>query len=323
MGSDLKQVSKIPKIDLSNLHPSVAGGERWEAAKAEVAAALFSHGCFEAYFPSVSDELLEAMFGSALPEIFALPVETKQRLKSDDQYHGYIGQIPHLAYESIAFDDPLSPTTVDEFAKLMWPEGNSSFCKTVEAFAKALHELMEMVQMMIVESLGVKKHYDSLASSITYAVRLSEYGVPLNQDTKMALDPHKDPNLLSVICQGKIDGLEVQTSDGDWVSVDPSPNSFTVIVGQAFQAWSNMRVRAPIHRVRLLGKEKRFSAIFFSRPSRNSMVKSPEELGDEDHPLLFKPFNYSEFVKFLYSEEGRKTKDPFNAYFRIGNEEAA
>ncbi|XP_020693350.1 probable 2-oxoglutarate-dependent dioxygenase AOP1 [Dendrobium catenatum] len=180
-----------------------------------------------------------------------------------------------------------------------------------------------MVQMMIVESLGVKKHYDSLASSITYAVRLSEYGVPLNQDTKIGLDPHKDPNLVTVVCQSKIEGLEVQTFDGDWVSVKPSPNSVTVIVGQAFQAWSNMRVRAPNHRVRVLGKEKRFSALFASRPSPNSMVKSPEELGDEDHHLLFKPFNYTEFVKFLYSEEGRKTKDPFNAYFRIGNEEAA
>ncbi|KAH0461472.1 hypothetical protein IEQ34_009047 [Dendrobium chrysotoxum] len=323
MGSDSKQVSKIPRIDLSGLHPSVAGGERWEAAKAEVAAALFSHGCFEAYFPSFSHELREAMFGSALPEIFALPLETKRRLKSDDLYQGYIGQIPHLAYESLAFDDPLSPTAVDEFTKLMWPEGNSSFCKTVEAFAKALHELVEIVQMMIVESLGVEKHYDSLVSSITYAVRLSEYGVPLNQDTKIALDPHKDPNLVTVVCQSKIDGLEVQTFDGDWVNVDPSPNSVTVIAGQAFQAWSNMRVRAPYHRVRVLGKEKRFSALFSSRPSLNSMVKSPEELGDEDHPLLFKPFNYTEFVKFLYSEEGRKTKDPFNAYCRIGNEEAA
>ncbi|KAH0461297.1 hypothetical protein IEQ34_008872 [Dendrobium chrysotoxum] len=305
MGSDSKQASKIPKIDLSGLHPSIAGGERWEAAKAEVAAALFSHGCFEAYFPSISDELREAMFGSALPEIFAQPLETKRRLKSDELYHGYIGQIPHLAYESIAFDDPLSRTTVEEFTKLMWPEGNSNFCKKVEAFAKALHELAEMVQMMIVESLGVEKHYDPL-------------------DTKIALDPHKDPNLVTVVCQSKIDGLEVQTFDGDWVSVDPSPNSLTVIVGQAFQAWSNMRVRAPYHRACEGFREgEEVLCPFFFSPSLNSMVKSPEELEDEDHPLLFKPFNYTELVKFLYSEEGRKAKDPFNAYFRIGNEEAA
>ena len=323
MGSDSKQVSKIPEIDLSGLHPSVAGGERWEAAKAEVAAALFSHGCFQAYFPSCSHELREAMFGSALPEIFALPLETKQRLKSEDLYQGYIGQIPHLAYESLSFDDPLSPTAVDEFTKLMWPEGNSSFSKTVDAFAKALHELMEMVEKMIVESLGVEKHYDSFKSSITYTVQLSEYGVPLNQDTKIALDPHKNPNLLTILCQSKIEGLEVQTFDGDWVRVKPSPNSFTVIVGQVFEAWSNMRVRAPNHCVRVLVKEKRFSALFTSRPSLNSIVKGPEELGDEGHPLLFKPFNYTGFIKFIYSEEGWKTKDPFNAYCRIDNEEAA
>ncbi|XP_020571682.1 probable 2-oxoglutarate-dependent dioxygenase AOP1 [Phalaenopsis equestris] len=322
MGSDSNQVPKIPKIDLTGLHPSNPGGERWRAAKAEVAEALFSHGCFEATFPSLSPELRQAMFGSCMQEIFALPLETKHRLKTQQPYQGYIGQIPHLAYESLAFDDALSPAAAEDFTQLMWPEGNNSFRKTVMEFARTLHELVEIVQRMMVESLGVEKHYDSLVSSITYGVRMSEYGIPLNQETKISLDAHKDPNLITVVCQSEIDGLEVENFDGDWVRVDASPNSVTVLVGLSFQAWSNMRVRAPTHRVRVLGKEKRFSALFSSRPSTNAIVKSPEELGDEDHPLLFKPFNYTELVKFLYSAEGMMTKDAFNAYCRISNEEA-
>ncbi|KAK8950047.1 hypothetical protein KSP40_PGU019422 [Platanthera guangdongensis] len=246
------------------------------------------------------------MLGIAALELFSLPLESKLRSISDDAYHGYIGQIPHLAYESLNINDVDSPIAVHDFTHLMWPEGNSTFSNTVVAFAKPLQELVEIVQKMILQTLGVEKHYDSLASSITYALRISEYGVPLNQETKIALDPHRDPNLLTVVCQHKIGGLEVQTTDGDWIIVQPSPNSVTVMVGLGFQAWSNMRVRAPRHRVKVLANERRFSAFYGSRPSHNSIVKGPKELGDDEyHPLLYKPFNYTDFVSFIYSESQR------------------
>ncbi|KAK8950499.1 hypothetical protein KSP40_PGU016779 [Platanthera guangdongensis] len=300
--------NSIPKVDLTGLRASLPGGDRWEAAREAVAAALHSHGCFEAVFPSPSTDLREKMFGSAAPELFSLPLESKLRSISDDAYHGYFGQIPHLAFESLIINGVDSPIAVQDFTRLMWPpEGNSTFCNNVTAFAEPLRELVEMVQKMIFQSLRVdQKQQASFASSITHSLRLSEYGVPLNQDTKIALDAHLDPHLLSVICQHKIGGLEIQAmDDGNWIVVPPAPASVTVIAGQSLQAWSNMRVRAPMHRVRMPGKEKRFSVNYSIRPSRNSIVKSPAELGEDDeHPLLYKPFDYTEFVEFIYSEKG-------------------
>ncbi|KAK8950271.1 hypothetical protein KSP40_PGU016711 [Platanthera guangdongensis] len=83
-----------------------------------------------------------------------------------------------------------------------------------------------------------------------------------------------------------------------------------------------MSVRAPMHRVRMLGNEKRFSAIYGTRPSHNSVVKSPEELADAGRgPLLYKAFNYTELVKFMYSEQGMGhcPEDAFNSYCKLEN----
>lgn len=324
MGTNSDRVCEIPKVDLTGLRLSLPGGEQWETARDAVAAALHSHGCFEAVSPSLSVEHKEQMFGTAAPELFSLPLDSKLRSISDDAYHGYFGQIPHLAFESLIINCVDSPNAVHEFTRLMWPQGNSTFCNIVTAFAEPLRELVDIVQKMILQSLGLENQHGSLTSSITYSLRLAEYGVPLNQDTKIALDAHLDPHFLSVISQHNIGGLEVQAiGGGNWIVVPPSHDSVTVIAGQTLQAWSNMRVRAPMHRVRMLGKEKRFSINYAIRPGHNSIVKIPEELGDDPHhPLLYKPFNYTEFVKFIYSEKGAamSPEDAFNSYCRVENQ---
>lgn len=72
------------------------------------------------------------------------------------------------------------------------------------------------------------------------------------------------------------------------------------------QAWTNGRVHVPLHRVVMSGNETRFSVGLFTVPKPGYIIKAPEELVTEEHPLLFKPFVHSEFMKFLRSSEGVK-----------------
>ena len=59
----------------------------------------------------------------------------------------------------------------------------------------------------------------------------------------------------------------------------------------------------------LSGDKDRFSIGVFSVPKDEKTIKAPEEMINEDHPLLFKPFVYGEFFKFFRMEEN--VNDPF------------
>lgn len=72
------------------------------------------------------------------------------------------------------------------------------------------------------------------------------------------------------------------------------------------QAWTNGRVHTPIHRVMMTGNERRLTIGLFTVPKPGFIIKAPDELVTEEHPLLFKPFVQSEFMKFLHSSENTK-----------------
>jgi len=65
------------------------------------------------------------------------------------------------------------------------------------------------------------------------------------------------------------------------------------------------------------GNEARYSAGLFSIPKGGSIIKAPEELVDEEHPLLFKPFDHVEFLKYYYTEEGQRDQFALHTYCGI------
>ncbi|OAY86108.1 putative 2-oxoglutarate-dependent dioxygenase AOP1.2 [Ananas comosus] len=190
-------------------------------------------------------------------------------------------------------------------------------------YAKRMQELEQMVERMILESLGLEKYFQSHIESLEYAVRLSEYGVPLDRETKIAMQSHVDPNMITIIAQHEVGGLEVQAEDGSWIAVEPSPDSFVVMTGEAFAVRTNGRLPPCRHRVRITGEKKRYSALFSSRPKDGCVVQVPEELVDDEHPLLYKPCDYNEYIKFRFSEEGKKVKDTLASFCGAKKEEIA
>ena len=119
----------LPKIDFSaGLNPSTTGDDKWVAVRALVVPAVEAYGCFEAVYDKVTPEMKDALFcEDIMKELFGLPLEKKVRNISDKPYHGYIGNIPGRAYESLNVDNATDRRGVDEFSALMLgDEGNPS-----------------------------------------------------------------------------------------------------------------------------------------------------------------------------------------------------
>ncbi|XP_060191164.1 probable 2-oxoglutarate-dependent dioxygenase AOP1 [Lycium barbarum] len=309
MGSDIK----LPNIDFS--HQDLKPGTLvWNQVKSQVHRALVEYGCFEASFDKIPIHLRKSIFES-LQELFDLPLQTKIRNISTKPYHGYVGQYPQVPlYESMGIDDANIPDKAEKLTQILWPQGNHTFCKTIQSYSEQLSELDQTIRRMILESLGVANYMDEHMNSTNYLLRVMKYKGPQSSETKLGLNAHTDKNIVTILYQNQVNGLEVLTKDGQWINVDPTPDTFTVMIGDSLNAWANGRLHSPYHRVMMTGNEARYSVGLFSIPKAGYMIKAPEELVDEEHPLLFKPFDHVEFLAFYYTEEGQRCKSALKTY---------
>ncbi|XP_059664681.1 probable 2-oxoglutarate-dependent dioxygenase AOP1 isoform X2 [Cornus florida] len=307
MGSEAL-FNQLPVIDLSDeLKP---GTPEWDSVRPRVQQALQEYGCFEAFFNQVPYELRKSMFG-ATKEIFELPLQTKSGISVETPYSSYMtGESPAEPWEGMGIEDVLIPEKLRSFTNLLWPEGNPSFGKTVRSFAEQLSEMDKMIRRMVLESLGVEKYCGEHIDTTRYTLLPLKYEGPKTMESKLTLFSHSDKNLFTILYQlNEIDGLEVQRKDGKWINVKSSPDSFIVMAGDSFHAWTNGRVHAPIHRIMMTGNKTRYSVGLFASPKEGGIVKAPNELVDEEHPLLFKPYKYLEYLKFFKTEKGQKAHE--------------
>lgn len=60
-----------------------------------------------------------------------------------------------------------------------------------------------------------------------------KYKGPQTSETKLGLNSHTDKNIVTILYQNQVDGLEVQTKNGEWINVKPSPDSFIAMIGDS------------------------------------------------------------------------------------------
>ncbi|CAD6339621.1 unnamed protein product [Miscanthus lutarioriparius] len=304
----------IPRIDFTGIDPAAGPRDaRWTTVRAAVMDALLEHGCFEAVMDGlIAPELSAAVLGpgGAVESLLSLPVSAKARNTSDKPYRGYIGSIPGLPYESLGIDDPLNLDAVRAFADLMWPDtGNKSFCESMHAYAEKVAVLEAVVRRMVLESAGATAEYiEEQAKATSFKLRLTEYAAPGTADGKrvVGLPAHRDTSFLAVLTQNDIDGVEVECGRGEggiWARPALSPGSFLIFAGDTFKVLTNGRVFNPLHRVVMSGDKTRYSSILFSSPKDDVIVRAIEETVDTEHPAVYRPFEYGEYVVFCYKPE--------------------
>ncbi|MCD7445911.1 hypothetical protein HAX54_024611 [Datura stramonium] len=298
---------KVPTIDFSKqeLKP---GSPQWDSTKAQVFQALQEYGCFEAIYDEVPKKTQEAMFGIS-KEIFEFPLETKMKNLSTKPLDGYKGQFPSMPlYESLSIDDMLKPQNVDAFANIFWPDGNPHFLNELKSYSKPLVEFDEMVKRMVLESLGLKNYIDEFLDPNIFSFRFTHYKAAQGEEfeNKIGLSDHTDRGFLTIISQNQVNGLQVFKKNGELIDVNIAPNSFAVLAGDSFMAWTNGRVHAPVHRVTMADRDSdRFSISLFSVPKSGYTIEAPKELVGEEHPLLFKPYDIDGLYEYVASKAGR------------------
>ncbi|XP_060203249.1 probable 2-oxoglutarate-dependent dioxygenase AOP1 [Lycium barbarum] len=291
-------MNKFPIIDFRKLELK-PGSEEWISVRDEVYKALEEYGIFEAKLDVPTQSLYEK-----IQEIFNFPLVTK--FENSKEFTGYTSDLPMMPlYERMAFSRILNPGVIESFSKLLWADGDPAFCDLVLTFAKRFREFDEMVRKMIFEKLGIEKYWDEHKKSISFALSFFKYRLPKTEETTVGIPPHTDKNLSTILSQHQVNGLQFQTKTGQWLDVEySSPDSFIFLANDCLKALSNGRLYAPYHRV-IMENKVRYSMGFCATLKEGCIIKVPEELVDEDHPLLYKPFDAFKFVEFCISAKSQ------------------
>ncbi|XP_058780981.1 probable 2-oxoglutarate-dependent dioxygenase AOP1 [Vicia villosa] len=278
------------------------GSQGWKEMSKKVIETFESHGVFLLRCDEIPNKLQKEMF-TCMKSLFELPEETKLKFSDSRLARGSkISFIPHS--QSFGIEDAFKLETTQNFTNRMWPEGNPTFCETLFSFVSKARELNSLILKMIVEGFDLLEKYnleiEKLSSDTNSRLTMYQFSVE-NKDSAVTFVPHTDKSTITLICENEIQGLQVLQKSGNWVNVNVPSNGFVVIVGDILQTWSNGRFEAPMHRVVLKGDNKeRFVFVLFSFPKKDTLIKIPSELVDEeDHPLRYKSFKYEEFINFI------------------------
>ncbi|CAL5406682.1 unnamed protein product [Camellia sinensis] len=291
----------IPSISLTNEVLSLdRHSEEWKAMTGKVREACEAYGCFMLDYEKIPLELQQMLFKTTA-EMFDLPVETKlQYKKPTPKDGGYVLSNPFIPlYESFGV---YGEEEVRAFERLMWPQGNPQFCEVINSITAKVHELNLLLLRMIFESFGIEEYYKekALDENIIGYLRSMKYRLPKEDEDPLGLAIHVDKTIITILCQNSVQGLEVLTKEGKWIKLSIPKGTLVVIVGDGLQAWTNGRVEAVQHRVVMSGDKERLSCGFFSIPKDGVSVEIHPQLVDEEHPLRYRSFVYSDYLaKYL------------------------
>ncbi|KAA8535018.1 hypothetical protein F0562_030021 [Nyssa sinensis] len=236
--------------------------------------------------------------------LFSLPAEQKLRaVRSQETSTGYgVARIaeffPKLMW-SEGFSVMGSPA---EHARQLWPHHHTKFCDVMEDYQKEMKRLSERIIMLMLESLGLAREDlkwlkpNKGSKQAQGLLQLNSYPVCPDPTRAMGLAPHTDSSLLTLLYQSNISGLQVLQDNSGWVTVQPLAGALVVNIGDLMHILSNGQFKTVLHRAVVNKTQHRLSIAYFYGPPRDVMVSPAMKLTDGDHPPLYRPVTWKEYL---------------------------
>ncbi|KAI2498334.1 hypothetical protein MHU86_16145 [Fragilaria crotonensis] len=103
------------------------------------------------------------------------------------------------------------------------------------------------------------------------------------EDQRRGCGAHTDCGFLTILAQDSVEGLEVQRTDGVWISAPPVDDAFIVNLGDMAARWTNDIYQSTPHRVKS-NTETRHSIPFFLNCNFECQVETLEGCGESKYP---------------------------------------
>lgn len=298
----------LPVIDLARLRvPSQRA-----AALAELDAACRDFGFFRVVNHGVDGELVRGMLGVAW-RFFELPFSERARYMSSDirapvRYGTSFNQLNDGV---LCWRDFLkllcNPLRLDDVVP-SWPDAPIDLREVVSAYARANQRLFKELMEAALEAMGITLSGGELLEDCdggSQMMMVNCFPACPEPELTLGMPPHSDYGFLTILLQDEVKGLEVNHG-GEWVLVEPVPNSFVVNVGDHLEIYSNGRYKSVLHRVRVNSSRSRISvASLHSLPPERVIGPAAELVDERNNPRRYMDTDFTSFLSYLSSAEGK------------------
>ena len=226
---------------------------------------------------------------SAVIDYFARPQADKDGDRiTRDNYRGYIplgffspnsgdGAADHyegfkLHFDVVA-DDPIRQAC-DLYGPNKWPAEPAGFRDRLLAYWGECDRVAAILLRAYAEILGVDpenflRYFEYPLTNMT----LLHYPPQQANAEGIGIHPHKDTDVLTILANDPVGGLQVRRRDSDdWIPVEPPGDALTVNIGDMLELWSGGYLVSTPHRVVNTTGSERYSFPYFVVPRYDTIV---------------------------------------------------
>ncbi len=189
-------------------------------------------------------------------------------------------------------------------------QAQGSFCKTAEELYTVYSEAASWIFRALAISFELPEFFFEVKHRENYTLRLLHY--PFLKPLKPAQfygAEHLDYSSITLLNQNGIEGLEIRTIQGEWISAPCIPDAVLVVIGHPMQRWTNNELRSTPHRV-VMPRDRsvtpaRYSTAFFCDLNSGVEVVCLESCQGPGRPPL-----YSSILADGYNEDQLRERLP-------------
>ncbi len=188
------------------------------------------------------------------------------------------------------------------------PEFSEKGRELYRGFQRAGTNLLRAIALY----LGLDEHYFDEHIEYGNSILRAIYYPPITREPASAIraEQHEDINLITLLVGASAGGLQLLTTDGEWVDVVPEENEIVVNVGDMLQRLTNNYLRSTTHRVVNPPREEwhtdRLSIPFFLHPVAEMDLSALPSTVSDKRPLVHEPITAGAYLDERLREIGLK-----------------
>ncbi|KAK8532030.1 hypothetical protein V6N13_131379 [Hibiscus sabdariffa] len=257
-------------------------------------------GFFQAVNHGVSHELMRRA-RLVWRDFFNLPLQVKQEYaNAPTTYEGYGSRLGVEKGAILDWSDYFFlhylPVSLRNQSK--WPEQPSSCREVVAEYGCEVAKLCTTLLKAMSTDLGLKEEYIENAfggDNMEASLRVNFYPKCPQPELTLGLSSHSDPGGITILLPDRdVARLQVR-KDGDWITVNPVPDSLIVMVGDQIQVMSNAIYTSVEHRVIANSAKDGVSLAMFFNPKSDLVIKPAEELVSEERPAVYDGMTFDQY----------------------------